>query len=264
MKASLRLLLAAALSASICGCAYPPQGREVIMQTSTIGALLEGAYDGDMTFGELRRYGDFGIGTVNRLDGEMIALDGEFYQVRADGKAYRIGDSAKTPFAVVTFFEPDMTVVLARALDYEQLQESLDRALPTGNVPYAIRIDGTFSFVKTRSVPAQTKPYPRLVEVVKTQPTFEFHDVRGTMVGVRLPSYMEGVNAVGYHLHFITEDRRAGGHLLECVTAEVTVGIDETPGFLVLLPEGEGFDKIELTGPGSDEVRQVEHDDSGR
>jgi acetolactate decarboxylase len=106
--------------------------------------------------------------------------------------------------------------ILDKAEDYGQLEQYLDKLLPTENIFYAIKIEGTFKYIKTRSVPKQNKPYPPLVEVVKNQPTFEFHNVKGTIVGFRCPSYVEGINVPGYHLHFITGDKKAGGHLLEC------------------------------------------------
>ncbi len=79
----------------------------------------------------------------------------------------------KTPFACVTFFDPDRVLPLPEGMDFEGLTRYLDQAVPTVNLPYAIKIRGTFSYVKTRSVPAQTRPYSRLVEVVKNQPTFD-------------------------------------------------------------------------------------------
>ena len=50
-------------------------------------ALLDGIYDGEMTIGELLGKGNFGIGTFDALDGEMIILDGVCYQLRGDGTA---------------------------------------------------------------------------------------------------------------------------------------------------------------------------------
>src|SRR5207249_10961718 len=93
------IILAGLLSA---GCAR----RDTLVQYSTINALLTGVYDGDMTFGELRRHGDFGLGTFNALDGEMIALDGRYYQITADGAVKPVRDDVRTPFAVVTHFYP--------------------------------------------------------------------------------------------------------------------------------------------------------------
>jgi len=220
--------------------------QDVLFQTSTINALLEGIYDGEFSFGELKTHGDLGLGTFNSLDGEMTMIDGEIYQVKSDGKVYVMPDSAKTPFSVVTFFEEDTAIILDSLLDYNSLEAFLDNMLPTKNLIYAIKIEGLFKYVRTRSVPAQEKPYPPLAEVVKTQPEFEFHNEQGTMVGFRLPEYLSGINVPKYHLHFITEDKRGGGHLLECETATVKIGIDFTEKLFVSLPEMKEFYDADL------------------
>ena len=221
--------------------------RDVLFQTSTISALMEGAYDGELTCGRLKDRGDLGLGTFDALDGEMIVLDGRVYKVPADGKAYPASDAEKTPFAAVTFFEPDKTASPPGPLDYKQLAATIDAMLPTKNVPYAVRITGKFDYVKTRSIPRQSKPYPRLVDVAKKQPTFEFRSVRGTMVGFRLPKYVEGVNVPGYHLHFLTADRTAGGHVLKLTASTVKIEIDSCSAIHVSLPTTAGFGKADLS-----------------
>ena len=252
MKIAAYILLAIFFSVFIFACASPQQQPndkdDVLFQTSTLNALMEGVYDGDMTFGELRAHGDFGIGTFDALDGEMVEIDRQVYQIKADGIAHRVDDTTmKSPFAVVTFFEPDQTASLDKAMDCVQLEEFLDSLLPTKNIPYALRIEGAFAYLKTRSVPRQTEPYPPLVEVLENQPIFEFQNVTGVMVGFRLPGYMEGVNAPGYHFHFLTEDRTAGGHVLECQSQNVTIGIDYTDEWYVVLPEGGAFYEVDFT-----------------
>ncbi len=253
-----RLLLTLILAISICGCSYAQNNEEVLYQTSTINALLDEVYDGNVTVEELKRHGDLGLGTFNKLDGELIGLDVEFYQVKADGIAYPADDLMKTPFAVVTFFDPDKTIVLKKALNFKQLELYLDNVLPTKNIFYAFRIEGTFQYVKARSVPGQNRPYPPLVEIVKDQPIFEFHDVKGTIVGSWFPDYMKGINVPGYHFHFITEDKKAGGHLLECQTEDVRVGIDYTSNSYLALPEDEEFYKAELSKENRAVLEKVE------
>jgi acetolactate decarboxylase len=208
--------------------------------------LLEGIYDGEFSFRELKQHGDLGLGTFNSLDGEMTMIDGEVYQVKSDGKVYVMSDSAKTPFSVVTFFEEDTSIVLDSFMDYKTLEEFIDKALPTKNIIYAIKIEGLFKYIHTRSVPAQEKPYPPLAEVVKTQPQFEFYNERGTLVGFRMPDYINGINVPKYHLHFVTEDRKGGGHLLDCVTDKVKINIDFTDKISVILPKTEAFYKADL------------------
>ncbi|MEA1935787.1 MAG: acetolactate decarboxylase [Thermodesulfobacteriota bacterium] len=258
MKTIRYLLLFAFLAVAVCGCSHLQKDRDVLFQTSTINALLEGIYDGETTYGELKQHGDFGLGTFNGLDGEMVGLDGKFYQVKADGIAYPVSDSAKTPFAVVTFFKTDKTVLLEKAEDYSQLKQYLDYSLPTKNIFYAIKIEGVFKYIKTRSVPGQTKPYPPLVDVVKNQTTFEFHNVKGTIVGFRCPVYVKGINVPGYHLHFITKNKKAGGHILECQMRNVNIEVDYASKFFMVLPEHSEFYKVDLSKEKETELEKVE------
>lgn len=237
----------------------PIAQRETLVQISTIDALLSGVYDGVMTFGILRGYGDLGIGTFAGLDGEMMGFDGNFYQVKADGIAYPVSDSMETPFASVTFFDVDRKEQLPEGMNYEQLEEFLDEMLLTSNIFYAIEIEGTFSYMKTRSVPRQEKPYPPLVEVTKNQPVFEFNDVEGTIVGFRCPAYVSGVNVPGYHLHFLTKSKDVGGHVLEFKVEEAVASVDYTSEFLMILPgENSDFYKIDLTQDKQEELEEVE------
>ncbi|NQT74711.1 MAG: acetolactate decarboxylase, partial [Chloroflexi bacterium] len=222
-------------------------GKDVLYQYSTLGSLLAGVYDGDITYDEIKQHGDFGLGTFNALDGEMIEVDHQVYQIKADGIAYQVDDEMKAPFVMVTYFEPDQTVLLDETKDYDQLKEYLDSLLPTENIPYAIMLDGTFSYIKTRSVPRQERPYPRLLDVLEEQPIFEFREVDGVIVGFRLPDYMDGANAAGYHFHFITEDRNAGGHVLECQTQDVRIEIDYTDEWYTVLPADDDFYGVDMS-----------------
>jgi len=264
MKVVRYLLPAIIWTLSISGCASLQTNKDVLFQASTIDALLVGVYDGDMTFKQLKRHGDFGLGTFNGLDGEMIALDGRFYQVKVDGTAYPVEDSMKTPFSVVTFFEPDESFNVEARLDYEQLKTYLDERIPTENIFYALKIEGVFEYMKTRSVPGQEKPYPALVDVVKHQSVFEFHDVKGTIVGFRTPGFVQGINVPGYHIHFITEDRKAGGHVLACQMEHVDVELDFTSELCVVLPKSAGFAAADLTGERHRELEAVEKDSDAR
>jgi acetolactate decarboxylase len=217
----------------------------VFFQASTIGALLEGAYDGDLSFAELAEHGDLGLGTLNGLDGEMIALDGRFYRADVDGDVGEVEPSARTPFAVVTGFEPETDIARDGPLDHEELLAWLDELIPAGATSCAIRIDGRFALIEARSVPRQSPPYRPLTEVVAGQHVFELADVAGTMLGFRFPDYAEGIEVSGYHLHFISEDRTRGGHVLgsRC-TGTLRVRLDPSSDLHVELPPG-----VELGDP---------------
>ncbi|MDZ8189629.1 MAG: acetolactate decarboxylase [Nostoc sp. ChiSLP02] len=217
-----------------------------LFQISTISALSAGIYEGDTTFKKIKKYGNFGLGTVNYLDGEMIGLDGKFYEVKADGVASIIPDSIKSPFAAVTFFKPEKSIYLEGQLNYQQLQESLDLRLSTKNYPYAIRIQGNFPFLKYRTVPKQKPPYRPLAEALKEQSVFELKNVNGTLVGFRTPKYMQGVNVSGYHFHFLTANRKTGGHLLDGQFQNTRVEIDAISNAEINLLKTAEFDRADL------------------
>jgi acetolactate decarboxylase len=232
--------------------------HHTLFQTSTIDNLLEGNYEGDVSFAELEDRGDFGLGTLNALDGEMIALDGKFYQVRADGRAYAVDRRARTPFAVVTVFEPGSSCTLDTPMDFAGICDFVDRVLGETTDCCAVRVDGHFEYVKTRSVPRQRKPYPPLVEVVKAQPTFELGDVSGSLVGFRFPDYAQGLNVTGYHFHFITADRSAGGHVLGCRLANGELRVDREADLRLELPPGVGLPHP--TAANSEMVERIERE----
>jgi acetolactate decarboxylase len=218
-----------------------PARAHELWQTSMMSALLEGVYEGEVTYGELATHGDFGVGTFNDLDGEMIAIDGKFFQLRSDGTAHGVDPMQKTPFAVMTFFRPEVTRRLERPLTRSELYAQLDALAPSRNLFYAIRLEGRFLRVVTRTVSRQAKPYKLLTEVVQEQATFEFKNVIGTIAGFRSPDYAQGISVAGYHLHFITGDRTGGGHVLDLTSEDMTLAIDHNSGLHVELPETAAF-----------------------
>ena len=206
----------------------PSADSDVVYQVSTMNALTQGIYEGAVSYEDLEKHGDFGLGTFEGLEGEMVGLDGVFYQVKTDGVPHVVEGGMTTPFAFVTFFETNREETVSDVGNMDELTGLLDGMLPTRNIYYAIRIHGQFSHVKARSVPGQQEPYPPLAEVVARQTIFELNDVSGSIVGFFCPASKEGVNAAGYHLHFITDDRKAGGHMLDCAIENGEVEIDDS------------------------------------
>jgi len=219
--------------------------HHVLFQASTIGALLDGAYDGDLSFAELAEHGNLGLGTLNGLDGEMIALDGGFYRADVDGRVDGVGADTRTPFAVVTRFEPTIDRMLGGPLDHGGLLAQLDELIPAQAASCAMRLDGRFELVRARSVPRQIPPYRPLTEVVLEQHVFELSDVEGTMLGFRFPDYVEGIEVSGYHLHFISADRSRGGHVLSSRSNGLRVRLDPSSELHIELPPS-----LDLADPG--------------
>ena len=216
----------------------------VLFQASTIGALLEGSFEGDVSFGELAEHGDLGLGTLNHLDGEMVAIDGRFYRADVEGHVTEVPSKERTPFAVVVPFAANIDFDLEGSLDHDRLLAEIDRRIPADAASCAVRIDGRFESVKARSVPRQEPPYRPLTEVVSEQHVFELTDIDGTMLGFRFPEYAEGIEVAGWHLHFIDEDRARGGHVLDSRAETARIQLDPSGELHVELPPG-----IDLADP---------------
>jgi acetolactate decarboxylase len=209
-----------------------------IFQVSTLNSLSEGKFDGNWTTGELRSYGDTGIGTFNGLDGEMIELNGNIYQIKSNGTVYLVNDSANTPFAMTVPFKTDKILILNSSMNLTQLEQFLNATVPSKNMFYSIKVIGTFDSVKARSPPKQNKPYPDLTTALENQTIFNFNNITGTMVGFWCPEYASDVNLNDYHFHFISEDKNSGGHVIDCQLKGVIIEIDYIPEDSVLLSNG--------------------------
>ncbi|MDD1719737.1 MAG: acetolactate decarboxylase [Methanoregulaceae archaeon] len=233
-------------------------GHDVFYQVSTIDALMEGGFEGVRNIGELKQHGDLGVGTFHRLDGELVGIGGDYYQVRSDGRILPAPDSMAVPYATVTFFEKDLQTEPVSASNILELLTYLDEHVSSENQFYAIQLAGTFPYVKTRAPPAQVEPYPRLAVALENQSVFEFRDIQGSIIGVYAPDYMKGITAAGYHLHFISGDRTRGGHLLDVMIEGTPAEIDFTDEFFMSLPTGGGFGAINLSGDRQEELKTLE------
>jgi acetolactate decarboxylase len=230
----------------------------LLVQVSVIDALLQGIYDGVMPIGNLLEYGDFGIGTFHALNGEMIVLNDTVFQVLSTGAVVKPSGDATTPFAAVTAFAADTTFAL-KEISYDSLKANFNNYFPTPNLFYAVKMKGEFSYMKTRSVPAQSIPYPPLAEVTKTQPEFEFNQVAGEIVGFYCPAYAQGLNVTGLHLHFLTADRTGGGHILAFEITNATLEIGYLPEFKLILPTSGDFLGGDFTIDRTDDLEEAEN-----
>lgn len=210
--------------------------RHELFQTSTVQALLAGAYDGDVTLAEILEHGDLGLGTLNGLDGELIVLDGEAWKAELDCTLTRPERSARTPYAVVVPFAPDAPIALRGPFGEDELQARLGERVTQAKRPTAIRIDGRFAELHVRSVPRQAPPYKPLAEVIEQQHVSLLGEVSGTMIGFCFPDALDGIEMLGTHLHFLSDDRTRGGHVLSYTLLEASALLDGATGLHVELP----------------------------
>lgn len=237
------------------------QNRDVIYQVSLLQGLTQGDYSGSITTGELKQHGDIGIGTFDGLNGELIMLDGEIYRAAGDGSVSVVPDHVTSPFSVVTYMDADETKTLKEIPNCDALYRELDQIVEKRgkNRFYMIRIDGAFREVNVRSVYAQEGPYRRMAEVMEADQTFfDYENIEGTLVGLYCPPYMASLNAVGWHLHFISMDKTKGGHVLGLNIVEATLIWDDTDGFQMRLPQSEMFSGFDLAADQSEDIEKIE------
>ena len=228
-----------------------------VFQVSTTGALVAGVSDRDVSVATLLDHGDFGLGTFTSLDGEMILIDGHAYRADADGQIAEVAGDAGTPFAIVTRFAPEREATIGPVHGFEGLESCCDTFRASGNIFYALRLDGRFARVKARSIGPQP-PGTRLAEAAKGQHEFVFDDIEGALVGIWSPDFSGPFSVAGYHFHFISADRRHGGHLLDVEAGRLRLQIEPLSNFHLALPETEAYLKATIGGNTDDELQRAE------
>jgi acetolactate decarboxylase len=223
------------------------QDRDTLYQVSTLGALQQGLYQPALSIKDLEKHGDFGLGTYEGLDGEMVVTGATVFQVPFSGRARVAKPGQQTPFAAVTFFDADQRFRISREVDLAALGSAIDRRLPSTNYFYAVKVTGTFTSLQTRSVRKQDKPYQPLSAAIAGQRTFDLSSITGTLVGIRSPEFVGTMNVPGYHWHFIAKDGKTGGHVLSLSASGLKVAADETRHWHVEMPDTKAFQRADLT-----------------
>jgi acetolactate decarboxylase len=228
-----------------------------LFQVSTSGALVAGVFDAEVCVKSVLEHGDFGLGTFANLDGEMVVLDGRSYQVQGNGHVSEASNEAGVPFAVVTRFSPQIDEESAPVSSFKELEMCCDRYRTSGNIFYAIRVDGHFQYIRTRAV-NPPEPGTRLADAAKAQTEFHFESIDGTLVGLWSPGFSSAFSVAGYHFHFLSSDRQHGGHLLDVCAGPLRLRIEALTSFHLALPESEAFLKADLSKNTAEELAYAE------
>jgi acetolactate decarboxylase len=222
--------------------------------------FIGGLYDAWYPYKKLETHGDFGLGAPGKLDGELLMLNGRLYQTRYTGKTTPMSDTGKTPYAMVCFFHATKVFKPGKPMNKAALFHYLDSVLSNQNGLYAIHITGGFNYVKTRAFPpVQQKPYLPLADMLDKQHFFEFHTIRGDLVGFRLPAFTEGPLISGYHFHFLSAGKQNGGHVTDITTGDITIEVDELNSYTVYLPQTDDFKSFDLKKDRGKEIKSVEN-----
>lgn len=218
-----------------------------LYQVATIGSLARGVYHSHYSFRDLMTHGDLGLGTFEHLDGEMVALDGKYFQIRASGKLVRVSPKQTTPFAQVIHFHPTIFGKLDHIRNISMINSSLNSLISNKNIPYAIRIDGHFNALKLRSLRKQSRPYPVLTQAAKEQAIFYLKNVPGSIVGFWFPQYFAGIAVPQLHLHFVTKNEKTGGHVLALNIRQAKISLQPIYDVSIHLLNNKLFAKANLS-----------------
>lgn len=215
----------------------------MLYQYGSMTGLMGKALGGEKTMKELLEYGDFGIGTFNGIDGEVIIFDGQVYKVDFEGKASISDLNGKTPFANITKFEPKFKKEISS--NFKSLLENLEEYV-NPNYFYAIKITGSFEEMKTRVAKKHDKPYPTLLEVTKTQSNFNYKNTDGIVVGFFFPKYTQLLTGGEFHLHYLSNDKTQGGHIFDFNFKNALVEISKPLNFFLESPITEEYENLDI------------------
>lgn len=230
-----------------------------LYQYSTASALMAGVAGKGIRLSELLSHGNYGLGTMVNINGEVIVNDGIAYHMQPSGSIRTLDASSELPFAMVARLETDDSHSVAGLQTKQSIQENLLKLYPGATNRFIVfLIEGRFDTMTTRVVQGQKYPGQPLSELGDQQKLTRYCDVQGTVVGFLNPSFIDGVSVSGLHAHFLSSDKTFGGHVLE-VKSEGTIRLvaDVLNSFILELPDNNDFDKATLELDG-EALRKVE------
>lgn len=231
-----------------------------LFQFGHADAFVSGLYKGIFPVYELKKYGNFGLGAPDLVDGELTIVNEKVYQSTADGKTFLAPDSLKVPFAMVTYFKTDISVTITRLSSLNDLYAKLSQYLNNKNAMYAIKLTGSFDRIKTRAFPkVKEMNFIPLSQMLDRQKFFEQEKINGTLVGFWIPPYLASINITGFHFHFLSDDAVQGGHVLEITSSKkIKVEISKLEDFLLRVPDDTTYLRYPFAGENNKDLRKVE------
>ena len=208
-----------------------------VQQIGTYDYLAGPNYQGLLPIQTISATADIGLGTFNKLDGEMVVLDGTVYRVGTDGVPRKVSSKRLTPFMQVVEFDPKASMRVAPNTACSALPEIVDTLTKSTQGIVSVKLSGVFYDLELRSVPAQQVPFPSLIDAVGSQVKFPLGRINATLVGFRQGPDAKGLGAPGLHLHGLSKSKASGGHVLSCVTGpRVLLEVQQTSGATVHMP----------------------------
>lgn len=228
-----------------------------LYQISSTAALVQGVLQGTLSSARLLESGNFGVGTFENLDGEMIVLNGQIFQMCADGRIKQRLDEFEVPFAQVCRFVSPRICRFSQIRDFASLEAACTLLRTSDNLFHAFRIEAQFDVVHARTV-RRGPEGASLESAGGGEAKFTWRDVSGCLVGFWSPSFTSSFSVPGYHFHFISDDRTRGGHVLDCSFQAAAAGVQVLTEYEVAMPSSGPFLRADLSVDTRAVLRKVE------
>lgn len=225
------------------------ENEDTFYQYSIWFAFVNKVFDGNLTVKELKTHGDVGLGSFDFLDGELVMLDGVPYRIRENGEVSVGQDHDEIVYADAAFFTKEDGYNIEETLKFSDLASKLDAKKKSPHYFYIYKIHGTFKHIKLGGVPKVERPFTDGLDVlIPNRPVFDAEDISGTLVGFYCPDYIGNINAKGHHFHFISDDKKWGGHVMDFESAStLEVQYDTKTKYEFDLPVSKEFENVDLS-----------------
>lgn len=197
-------------------------------EVKTIGAMRDVMWKGELQGNILldtiqNREGLYGIGPSEYLSGELLILDGKFYESRVvSDTEMEVKEiiNAKAPFFVYSNVSEWEVITLSDSVtDLSQLKTFLDKIAASGKTPFTFKLRGN---VKKAIIHIVNLPKESMVSSPEDAHTGQQnYEIAGEVEIIGYYSTQhKGVfthHDTNIHAHLITEDRKQMGHLDEVI-----------------------------------------------
>lgn len=206
----------------------PIEKQDIMYQISTIDAVEKGYYDNFENKNSVsKKYGNFGVGLIKDNTGVVI-YDGKTSYIVKNFQAITTVENEYTPisFGLFKYFNTDDKITLKEIKDVLCLKKALDEKLETVNHFVAFKAVGSFNKLIIEDVAGETQ---------------ELSDVKGELIGFRMPEFMEKSVPTGYTYYFIADAKTVAGKVKNLDISIISFSVDYTNQLKLILPKNRSF-----------------------
>jgi acetolactate decarboxylase len=217
-----------------------------LYNANTRSAYQAGYYLGSFSIGTILRHGDTGLGACDGNDGELVIDRGKAWRSDVHGVNHELNDDDTSPFATVVAWQSADRFTVDQPMNRAEFDAAIGARLPLDNRIWALRVSGQFDRVTAGASARQHAPTRPLEEVMAEYSRHTWTDTAGSLIGFYGPPFLKGVDYVGFHYHWLSDDHQHGGHVFDYAPRSVVVEAQEVSSYTTELPASEDFYRLDL------------------